>query len=92
MSAALVAACLWVLAATLTAFLPMRRQIAPGLVLLALVLPLLIWIGTSHGAWPAALGFLAFLSMFRRPLRYFGRRALGLPVSSAKSEERPCSR
>lgn len=77
MSGALVAACLWALAATLVAFLPMKRQIVPGLVLMALIVPLLVWIGAAHGVWPVVLGLLAFLSMFRRPLLYFARRALG---------------
>ena len=34
MAAPLILACLWVLAATVVAFLPMRRQFAPGLALL----------------------------------------------------------
>lgn len=87
MSGALVAACLWGLAATLTAFLPMRWQFGPGLALLLLVLPLLLWLGAAHGVWVALLGLAGFLSMFRRPLWYLGRRALGLPVSPPRSED-----
>ena len=77
MSAPLILGCLWVLAAAVTAMLPMRAQIAPGLALLAAAPVLLVWIGRAHG-WPwLAAGLFAFLSMFRRPLIYFARRALG---------------
>ena len=73
----------WVLAATAVAFLPMRRQFAPGLVLLAAAPLLLIWIGLVHGWLWVGFGLFAFLSMFRRPLLYFARRAVrqtaGLP-------------
>ena len=41
---------------------------------------LLLWIGLAHGWLWVALGLFAFLSMFRRPLLYFARRGLGLPV------------
>ncbi len=79
MSPALIAACVWVLAATVTAFLPMRLQFPPGIVLLILAPVLLIWIGIDHGLWPALAAAVGFVSMFRRPLWYFGRRALGHP-------------
>ncbi len=65
---ALVAGCLWVLVATGTALLPMRRQMAPGLVLLIAAPVLIVWIGITVGWWMSVLGLLAFLSMFRRPL------------------------
>ncbi|MFO1175712.1 MAG: DUF2484 family protein [Paracoccaceae bacterium] len=76
MSAALVAACLWALAATVTALLPMRLQFPPGIVLLALAPVLLVWLAIVHGPLAVGLGLLAFLSMFRRPLVYFGRKLL----------------
>lgn len=67
----------WVLAASVVAFLPMRYQYAPGIVLL-LAAPVLIWlIAHNHGLIYAGLGLMAFLSMFRNPLRYFARRAMG---------------
>lgn len=77
MSAPVTLAALWALAATCVAFLPMRRQYAPGLVLLAAA-PLLIgWLWSAHG-WIAGLAALAgFLSMFRNPLRYFWRKWRG---------------
>jgi hypothetical protein len=80
MSAAVIAGCLWVLAATVTTMLPMRRQMVPGTALLLAGPPLVVWIGATHGWVWAAFGLFAFLSMFRNPLRYFVYRALGRPV------------
>lgn len=65
---ALVAGCLWVLAATGTALLPMRRQMAPGLLLLASAPVLVVWLGLALGWWVSVVALLAFVSMFRRPL------------------------
>lgn len=76
-SASLLLACLWVLAATIPAFLPMRRQYVPGITLLVLAPVLLGFIGYQHGVWIAALGIAGFVSMFRNPLRYLWKRALG---------------
>ena len=68
----------WVLAAfTVVAFLPMRHQYAPGIVLLLAAPVLIFLIGRDVGLWAAVLALLAFLSMFRNPLRYFARRAMG---------------
>jgi uncharacterized protein YqgC (DUF456 family) len=76
MSTALILGFLWVLAATGVAFLPMRRQVLPGLALLAAA-PVLIWfIGRDYSPIPAALAVFAVVSMFRRPLKYFTARAL----------------
>lgn len=73
----LVFGALWVLSATATAFLPMRRQMIPGLFLLIAAPVLLIWIGMTHGWIWVAFGLFAFLSMFRRPLRYLILRTMG---------------
>jgi hypothetical protein len=80
MSAPLIAGILWVLAATVTAFLPMRRQMAPGITLLVLAPVIILWIGAVHGWLWAVPALLAFASMFRNPLRYFAKKALGQPV------------
>ena len=80
MSPALVAGCLWVVASAVTAMLPMRRQMVPGIALLLAAPVLILWIGATHGWVWAAFGLFAFLSMFRNPLRYFVYRALGRPV------------
>lgn len=86
MSHSLLAACLWVFAATITALLPMRRQFPPGLTLLILAPVILIWIGWQHGIWWTLFGFFGFASMFRRPLYYLSRKALGLPLPPRNSD------
>ncbi|MCR8725230.1 DUF2484 family protein [Frigidibacter sp. ROC022] len=81
MSLPLILACIWALVATGTAMLPMRYQPWPGIPLLVAAPVLLVWIGREHGTWWAVAGLLGFLSMFRYPLIFLVRRALGLPVS-----------
>ncbi|WP_394154023.1 DUF2484 family protein [Loktanella salsilacus] len=70
-------ACLWVPAATITAFLPMRLQMVPGIGLLIAAPALIVWLGADFGWLIAAVGVFAFVSMFRNPLRYFWARARG---------------
>ncbi|SFL94531.1 DUF2484 family protein [Shimia aestuarii] len=84
MSFALILACLWVLAAAIVAMLPMRHQYLPGVALLiaAPILIGVIWV--QHGAWLGGVALFGFLSMFRRPLRYFYRRARGVPEAEAR--------
>ena len=48
MSLPLVLGAFWVIAAALTAMLPMRRQMIPGSGLLIAAPILLIWIGVAH--------------------------------------------
>ncbi|MGQ0566826.1 MAG: DUF2484 family protein [Gemmobacter sp.] len=81
MTPSLIAAALWVFAATATAFLPMRRQMVPGVILLALAPVLIVWIGVAQGWIWAGISLLAFLSMFRNPLIYFWKRSTGRPVA-----------
>jgi hypothetical protein len=84
----LVAGCLWVLAATVTALLPFRHQFAPGITLLVAA-PLLIgWFWWDYGALAGVAALAAFVSMFRNPLRYLVCRALGLPVKTPEQIER----
>ena len=45
MASSVLASCLWVLAASGTAMLPMRRQMVPGLALLATAPVLMVWMG-----------------------------------------------
>ena len=80
MSLPMLLGCLWVFAATITALLPYRKQFPPGIALLVVAPILLVWIAWTHGLWIGAVGVLAFVSMFRNPLRYFARRALGKPT------------
>ena len=88
MSMPLILGCLWVLVAAATAMLPMRRQMVPGLALLVAAPVLLVWIGWVHGWLWLAFGLFAFLSMFRNPLLYFLRRALGQPARLPKELEK----
>ncbi|MCF3593577.1 DUF2484 family protein [Rhodobacteraceae bacterium LMO-12] len=77
MSASLILGCFWVLAATVVAMLPMRRQYVPGVALL-IVAPVLIgFIGWQHGWVFAVFGVAALVSLFRKPLRYFWAKARG---------------
>ncbi|UWQ06169.1 DUF2484 family protein [Aliiroseovarius crassostreae] len=76
MSLPLILACLWVVIATLVAFLPMRAQFAPGAVLLLAAPALIVWIGATHGwLWTVPATF-AILSLFRRPLSYLLRKVV----------------
>ena len=89
MSVPLIMGSLWVLCSAITAMLPMRAQMIPGLTLIAVAPVLLIWIGLAHGWIWVIFGLFAFVSMFRRPLNYFARKALGLPLPLLPSEFRP---
>lgn len=80
MNGLLILAILWVLASAVVAMLPMRLQYAPGLALLLAAPVLIVLIGREFGVLYAIVAALAFLSMFRHPIRYLTRRALGLPV------------
>jgi Protein of unknown function (DUF2484) len=86
-STPLILGCLWVVASAVVAMLPMRRQMVPGLALLAAAPVLLVWIGRVHGWIWLAIALFAFLSMFRNPLLYFLRRALGRPAPVPKDLE-----
>lgn len=77
MTPSIIIAALWVVAATVTALLPMRRQFLPGVTLLLLAPVLIIWIGIDFGWIVGVLAAAAFVSMFRNPLRYFYARARG---------------
>jgi len=77
MNLSLILACLWVLASTAVAMLPMRRQYVPGIALLIAAPVLIIWLGFDYSWWFSLAALLAFVSMFRNPLRYLYRRARG---------------
>lgn len=68
MSLVLILSCLWVVAASCVAFLPMRFQIVPGLALLLVAPVLIAWIGLEHGWMWTGFALFALISMFRRPL------------------------
>lgn len=77
MTLSLILACLWVIASTIVAMLPMKRQYVPGISLLIAAPILIVWIGYDYGWWVSIIGLFAFVSMFRNPLRYFLARARG---------------
>lgn len=77
MSLALILTCLWIVASAVTAMLPMRMQYVPGITLLILAVPLLVYVGVSHGWVWVALALFAVGSMYRNPLRYFWGRFMG---------------
>jgi len=81
MSTPLILGAFWVIASAITAMLPMRHQYVPGLCLLICAAPLIGWIGYAHGPLWLAFALFALLSMFRKPLLYLARRAIGLPVT-----------
>ena len=87
MSLALILGCLWVLASVAVALMPMRRQYAPGLFLLCAAPILIIYIGVEHGWLYSVASLVAFLSMFRNPLIYIIRKAMGLPVKRPEHQE-----
>jgi len=71
---AAILAALWALAATCVAFLPMRLQMVPGLILLAMAPVLIGFVWFQHGIWFGLAATFGFLSMFRRPLLFLTRR------------------
>ncbi|SMP22204.1 DUF2484 family protein [Shimia sagamensis] len=80
MSLSLILACFWVLASAVVAAFPMRRQYVPGVALLIAAPVLIGVIFYEHGVLLGFAALFGFVSMFRRPLLYFSRKALGLPV------------
>ncbi len=86
MSLSLILACLWVLASAIVAALPMRRQYVPGVALLIAAPVLIGVIFYEHGPLLGAAAVFGFVSMFRRPLWYFGRKALGIPAENREPE------
>lgn len=74
MSLPVLLSCLWVLAATATALLPMRYQYPPGLALLISAPVLIVWLGAVHGWWLSVAALAAFGSMFRKPLAHLARK------------------
>lgn len=67
----------WVFASAATAMLPIRRQYVPAVVLLIAAPVLIVMAGMQYGWVFSLLGFAAFISMFRNPLRYIAARLRG---------------
>ena len=77
MSLALTLACLWVLASAIVAMLPIRFHWRLGFPLLLLSIPMMGFVGYTHGWIWCLVVLLAVASMFRNPLRYFFNRVFG---------------
>jgi hypothetical protein len=77
MGTPLVLAFLWVVAATVVAFLPMRLQFVFGFALALSAVALIVWLSVSLSAWIGVAALAAFVSMFRKPLGYFAKRLTG---------------
>jgi hypothetical protein len=87
MGTIVILACLWVLAATAVAFLPMRRQFAPGLALLLSAPVLIAFVIRETNLWIGLAASFAVISMFRKPLIYLAKRLIGR-VGPRQEEER----
>ena len=57
----------------------MRMRYVPGVCLLICAAPLLGWIAQKYGVLWLVFSVFALVVMFRRPVLYSARRALGLP-------------
>ncbi|MEO0989382.1 MAG: DUF2484 family protein [Pseudomonadota bacterium] len=80
MTLSAVLACVWVLLSSAVALMPMRHQYVPGVTLLVAAPLLILWLAVDYGWIVGVVGLLGFVSMFRNPLLYLGRKAIGLPV------------
>ncbi|MEI2807198.1 DUF2484 family protein [Albidovulum sp.] len=81
MSTPLLLAFLWVVAATVVAFLPMRLQFVFGFFLALSALALIVWLSVSLSPWIGVAALAGFVSMFRKPLGYFAKRLMGKGVA-----------
>jgi hypothetical protein len=68
---------LWVFASAICAMLPIRLQYVPAVILLIAALILIIMIGIQINPWVAIAAVVAFLSMFRNPLRFIWAKLRG---------------
>ena len=68
MTASLILACLWALAANLLALRPFRDGDFRALALVALGVPVLGLVAWQHGPWPGLLVLLAGMGVLRFPL------------------------
>ncbi|GAB5445594.1 DUF2484 family protein [Gymnodinialimonas sp.] len=77
MSLALTLACIWAVLSAFVAMMPMRFQWPLGFPLLVLSIPMVGYVGYSHGWIWSAVIVAGVISMYRNPLRYFLNRARG---------------
>lgn len=70
----------WVFVSVIVAMLPMRWQYVPGCLLMISAPVLVVMIVQAVGLLAGLAGLLAFVSMYRNPLRYFWKRLTGQNV------------
>lgn len=76
MSAPLIAAFCWFIAANVIGMFPSKRKHWPAAyALIAIGTPILIWLYMEEGPWVVAAIFLAAASILRWPVRYLWRWA-----------------
>ncbi len=74
MTASLVAACLWVVAAAIVTLVPSKRAHWPqAYALIAVGLPILVWVAVQNGPLAGAIALAAFASVLRWPVIYLWR-------------------
>ena len=74
MSAALTAACVWIVVTNFIAILPSRdHHWTAAYILIAIGLPIAGWVYWSHGFWIGTGVFIAGASMLHWPVRYAWR-------------------
>ena len=74
MSLALIALCIWVVAATCIGMLPMRFHWRGAISLMVTGAPLLVWLFWVHGVWIGLVCVVAMGSILRWPALFLIRR------------------
>ena len=70
----LIAACLWLIAANLRAMFPSRDHLWRfAYVMIALAIPVVIWLYMEQGIWITLIFLIAAASLLRWPLIYLWR-------------------
>lgn len=74
MSGSLIAVCAWLVAANVAAMVPSKDyHWRRAYVLIAIGIPLLVWVFWQNGIWIALLALAAGMSVLRWPVIYLGR-------------------
>jgi len=76
MTPSLICAALWLLAANVMAMIPSRDNLwQRAYLLIAVGIPLLIWVTVQNGYWVGLIALIAGMSMLRWPVMYLARWA-----------------
>ena len=74
MSLSIILACLWVVTASVIAMFPSRRHHWPAAYfLIAVGLPILVFVFAENGFWAGMVALAAGISVLRWPVRYLFR-------------------